>query len=167
MVSTFHSGDEELPNENAEECVSQVLVEIDGIKKGDIDDSSNNPRIEQTIAETEFRVNKTNKSHQTGYEENLQLEVNDQEWGAKNNESIPNQNAELQMFASLKAAQFVDGVLNAGMKRTRLYILEKTSRRIAQVRRSQQRSRAQFVQNQRDVHRTAAAAAAATYFREE
>ncbi len=98
-------------------------------------------------------------------EEDVQQEIDDQELEAANeNNNVINRSDEMQMFASLIATQFVDNVLKIGIKRARLYVLEKNSRHIGQIRRSQNKIRAQFSQNrQRLVNRTSPT----TYLTEE
>ncbi len=173
---------DEISEEITEEVENEGHVDIEQTMKEDFCGNSNDPMDERVIeAETELltscvesssrphllTVAKTTSGAQLGQEEeeDLQQEVDDQEWEeeANENKNMIYRNDEIQMFASLKAAQFVDGVLNIGIKRARIYILEKNSRCIGKMRRSQKQIRAQFLQNRRSPHRKAATA----YFTEE
>ncbi len=157
--------------------------EVEQIMKEDFCGNSNDLMDERVIeAETELltscselssrpphllTVAKIASGAQLGQEEegDLQQEVNDKEREeeANENKNMTNRNDEIQMFASLKAAQFVDGVLNVGIKRARLYLLEKNSRCIGKMRRSQKQIRAQFLLYRQNPHRKTAT----TYLTEE
>ncbi len=97
-----------------------------------------------------------------------QQEVDDKEREedeANENKITINRDDEIQMFASLKAAQFVGHVMNIGKKRARLYILEENSRCIAKMLRSQKQIRSQFYQNRQN--KKPQRNTAATYFTDE